>query len=97
MRPEQLNELVVGIDAALIQIGLGQNAKDAAVTIRAHLIDLLALLNRNSGLDAAADDLQKSVHTVVEAGERSGADDRQLRLLTEAHVRFRDRLAAVGG
>ena len=100
MTPELLNELVgkrvAGIDAALIQIGLGRDAKGAAANIRAHLIDLLALLDRNPGLDAAVDDLQKSVHAVVEAGDRGGADDRQTRLLTEAHSRFRTRLAAAG-
>lgn len=100
MTPELLKELVgqrvAGIDAALIKIGPGRDAKDAAVTNRAHLIDLLGLLDRNPGLNAAADDLQKSAHAIVEAGDRGGVEDRQMRLLTKAHTRFRARLEAAG-
>ncbi|MBX9933113.1 MAG: hypothetical protein K2Y56_16510 [Methylobacterium sp.] len=95
-----LNELlcnrILGIDKAVIQVSQGRNAKEAAATIRANLIDLLSLLDRNPGLDAAADDLQKSVHAIVEAGDRGGVEDRQMRLLTEAHARYKDRLEAAG-
>lgn len=98
MTPERRNvlvrERVEGIDTALIQIGLGRDAKAAAETIRAHLIDLLGLLDRNSGLDAAADDLHRSVQSVVEAGTSGRVEDRQARLLGEAHSRFRNRLQA---
>lgn len=99
MTPELRNELVStrvnGIDAAMLRIGLGRDAKDAALTIRAHLIDLLGLLERNPGLDAAADDLQKCVRVVVE-GDPSGVEPRQLRLLNRAYERLQGRLAAVG-
>ncbi|GJD96916.1 hypothetical protein [Methylobacterium iners] len=96
LRQELVSRRVEGIDAALLQIGLGRDAKDAALTFRAYLIDLLGLIERNPGLDAAADDLQKSVHAVVEAGESRGIEDRQARLLVEAHARFRARLEAAG-
>ena len=101
MTPERLNELlseqVVGIDKALIQISQSRNAKDAAVTIRAHLIDLLSLLDRNPGLDAAADDLDKSVMAFVEAGAYGrSAEDRQERRLADAYAHYRDRLEAAG-
>ena len=101
MTPELLNELlskrVLGIDKALIQISQSRDAKEAAATIRAHLIDLLSLLDRNPGLDAAADDLYKSVAASVEAGSYGrSAEDRQERLLAEAYARYRDRLTAAG-
>jgi hypothetical protein len=101
MTPELLNELlstrVLGIDKALIQISQSRDAKGAALTIRAHLIDLLSLLDRNPGLDAAADDLYKSVTAFVEAGKYgAGAEDRQERLLAEAYARYKDRLEAAG-
>lgn len=101
MTPELLDELlskrVVGIDKALIQISQSRDAKDAALTIRAHLIDLLSLLDRNPGLDAAADDLYKSVTAFVEAGAYgASAEDRQERLLAEAYARYRERLEAAG-
>ncbi|GJD98020.1 hypothetical protein [Methylobacterium iners] len=94
LRQELVSKRVEGIDAALLQIGLGRDAKDAALSICAHLIDLLSLLDRNPGLDAAADDLQKSVHAIVEAGEGRGVEDRQARLLADAYARFRARLEA---
>ena len=101
MTPELLSELVskrvVGIDIAVIQLGLGRDAKDAAVTIRTHLIDLLGLLDRNAGLDAAADDLDRCVRTVVAARDRGTIEDRHVRLLGEAHARFRVRFEAAGG
>ena len=94
---EHLNNRVVGIDKALFQISQSRNAQDAAVTIRAHLIELLSLLDRNTGLDAAADDLYKSVMAFVAAGAYgSSAEDRQERLLAEAYARYRDRLEAAG-
>lgn len=101
MTPQLLNELlssrVLGIDKALIQIRQSRGAKDAAVTIRAHLIDLLSLLDRNPGLDAAADDLYKSVAAFVEAGGHgASADGRQERLLAEAYARYRTRLDGAG-
>ena len=98
MTPKLLNELlskrIVGIDAALIRISENKNAKDEALTIRTHLIDLLALLDRNPGLDAAVDDLHKSIQAFVAAG--AGVEDRQTRLLGEAYARFRNRLEAAG-
>ena len=101
MTPELLNELlskrILGIDKALIQISQSRNAKDAALTIRVHLIDLLSLLDRDPGLDAAADDLCKTVMAFVEAGAYGrSAEDRQERLLAEAYARYRDRLEAAG-
>jgi hypothetical protein len=97
LRDEIVSKRIVGIDSALIQISQDHDAKGAAVTIRAHLIDLLGLLDRNPGLDAASDDLYKSVMAIVEASAHgSGAEDRQVRLLAEAYARYRDRLGAAG-
>ncbi|MFC5552893.1 hypothetical protein [Methylobacterium iners] len=96
LRQELVSRRAEGIEASLLQIGLGRDAKDAALTIRAHLIDLFGLLTRNPGQDAAADDLRKSVHSVVKAGEGPGVDDRQARQLAQAHARFRARLVAAG-
>ena len=47
---ELLSKQVAGLEIALIQIGLGRDAKDGAQILRAHLIDLLSLLDRNTGL-----------------------------------------------
>ena len=100
MTPELLRKVVSkrisGIDIALIQIGLGRETKNAVVTIRAHLIDLLGLLDRNAGLDAAADDLYRCVRAVVAARDRGIIDDWQVRMLGKAHARLRDRLKGAG-
>ena len=94
---EHLNNRVVGIDKALFQISQSRNTIDAAQAIRAHLIELLSLLDRNAGLDAAAKDLDNSVMAFVEAGGHGArAEDRQERLLAEAYARYRDRLEAAG-
>ena len=97
LREELLNNRVVGIDKALFQISQSRDAKDAALTIRAHLIDLLSLLGRNPGLEAAADDLSKTIMAFVQASAYGrSAEDRQERLLAEAYARYRDRLETSG-
>ena len=100
MTPEPLRELltkrIAGIDIALIHIGLGCDSTDAAETLRAQLIEVLGLLDRNSGLDAAADDLFRCVRAVVAARARGTIEDWHVRLLGKAHARFRARLEGAG-
>ncbi|GJD51985.1 hypothetical protein OPKNFCMD_4745 [Methylobacterium crusticola] len=79
-RPLDVDASPLDVDAFLRDIG-------------ASLRDVRDLVGRNPGLDAAADDLYRSVLSFAGAG-RDGVGARQRRLLSQAHARFRDRLSA---
>lgn len=89
-----LDDRIRGIRMAVSDLTVGHQVEAAAQTVRVNLIDVLALLDRNPGLDAAADDLHDSVQSAVEAAGAPSA--RVLRLLDEALARFEDRLSAAG-
>jgi hypothetical protein len=60
-----------------------------------HLIGALSLFRRNPGIEAAADDLYGAAAAiVVERRGKVQPTSRKLRLLNEAHLRFRGRLEA---
>jgi hypothetical protein len=79
---------------AASDLKVGHEVEAAAQTVRANLINVLSLLDRSPGLDAAADDFHASVRSAVEAAGTPSA--RVLRLLDEAFVRFEDRLTVAG-
>ena len=62
MTPALLHEMLAdrlnGIEAALARARLGQ--ADAVQALRGHLLDILTLVPRDPGLDAAADDLHRA-------------------------------------
>lgn len=94
LRQDILDDRMRGIRKAVSDLTVGDQVEAAAQTVRANLIDVLSLLDRNPGLDAAADDLHRSVRSAVEAAGVPSA--RVLRLLDEALARFEDRLSAAG-
>jgi hypothetical protein len=60
-----------------------------------HLIDAMGLFQRNPGIEAAADDLYAAAAALVmDSTVRSQPIARKLRLLKEAHLRFRNRLVS---
>lgn len=84
-----------GIEAALARARLGQ--ADAVQALRGDLLDILTLVPRDPGLDAAADDLHQAALARAEAGRsEAGKITRADRLLGEAWRRFLGRLEAVG-
>lgn len=92
---EMLSARLSTIENAVKCIMEGQAVAAEAAEVRAALLDVLDLVVRNPGIDAAVDDLYRSVLALVEAAAgQDGVGARRLRLLNEAHTRFRQRLAA---
>lgn len=94
LRQDLLDDRIRGMRMAVGDLTVGHQVEAAAQTVRANLIDVLSLLDRNPGLDAAADDLHGSVRSAVEAAGTPSA--RVLMLPDEALARFEDRLSAAG-
>ncbi|ACL57227.1 hypothetical protein [Methylobacterium nodulans] len=92
---EMLSARLSAIENAVKRIAEGQAVAAEAAEVRAALLDVLDLVVRNPGIDAAVDDLYRSVLALMEAtASQDGVGARHLRLLTEAYTRFRQRLAA---
>ncbi|MDR7038442.1 hypothetical protein J2X36_003206 [Methylobacterium sp. BE186] len=95
LQAEMLKERMEGIEQSVSRISEGSDPAVEAEHVRANLIDVLGLLGRNPGLDAAADDLHGSVRALITAdANEAGMATRRVRLLQEAHLRFRARLEA---
>ncbi|WP_144766677.1 hypothetical protein [Methylobacterium dankookense] len=92
---EMLADRLNGIEAALVQARLGQPS--AVQALRDHLLDILTLVERDPGLDAAADDLHRAALAIAETGQAdSGTRARHERLLGDARGRLLQRLEAAG-
>jgi hypothetical protein len=94
---EMLTERIRIIEEALVHIRGGHQAYGEAQKVRECLMDILDLVPRNPGLDAAVDDLHRHVCAFIEAEpEAVGREARRAALLGDAHARLLDRLAAAG-
>ncbi|MGV7031558.1 hypothetical protein [Methylobacterium symbioticum] len=92
---EMLADRLNGIEAALAQVRLGQPS--AVQELRHHLLDILTLVERDPGLDAAADDLHRAARAIVEIEQTDpGARARHDRLLGDARRRLLVRLEMAG-
>ncbi|KAB1075899.1 hypothetical protein F6X53_24010 [Methylobacterium soli] len=101
MIPSDLTDLLSArifvIESALGLIRQRQDVNTQGREVRGHLMDVLDLVRRDPGVDAAVDDLHRSVCAFIEAKPaESSVEARRLRLLDEAHTRFLDRLKAAG-
>lgn len=96
MTPALLSEMLAdrlnGVEAALARARAGQ--MEAVPALRACLLDILTLVARDPGLDAAADDLHRAALAIAEAGPAAGV--RHERLLVDAKDRLLLRLEAAG-
>ncbi len=85
---ELIEEVVAGIE---------QNHGDpnGLPSLRTHLVELLSLIERSPGIDAAADDLDAAATALMNTRSADGSVDlvRRRRLLREAFQRFQQRLA----
>lgn len=84
------------VQGAIAQIARGEGAQAALREMSAFLLDLLTLVERDPGLELAADDLyEAAVMLAADRRSRPGAlDPRLWRLLKDAARRFRMRLDA---
>jgi hypothetical protein len=84
-----LQERVTGIEEALLLIEQHTEAETGRHNIKAHLLNLLELIECKPEITAAADDLLKAARA-----SRLDHDPAQARLLREAFDRLRKRLAS---
>ena len=84
------------IERALTRIQNGESPEAEAHTIRAYLVNTLELVERDPGIEAAADDLYAMVAGFVTGHEQAehGPDRRDRRVVREAFLRLQDKLAA---
>jgi hypothetical protein len=88
---DALEETLGLIQRALDGIRAGEGAEAELHNVRAYLLNILELVERDPGIEAASDDLY------AVAKELAGGPDlgpRLSRLLHEAFLRFADRLAS---
>ena len=80
-------ERIASIEEALTQLEQPEYARTGLHNLRAHLLNLLELIERDAGITAAVDDLL-STATAFHEGDHPA----RARLLREAFQRFQDRL-----
>src|SRR5918997_148850 len=82
------------IAQAIARIEQNHGEPDELHNMRAHLVELLRLMERSSGIDAAADDLDAAAAGLVRttAADGSATLARRQRVLREALQRFQQRL-----
>jgi hypothetical protein len=92
---ETIAETLSFIDRALTRIENGESAEAEAHDIRAYLVMTLELLDRDPGIEAAADDLHAVVAAFVTGHQRAehGPERRDRRVLREAFLRLQAKLA----
>ena len=85
---ELIEEVIAGIEQ-------NHGDPDGLPSLRVHLVELLSLIERSPGIDAAADDLDAAATGLVQTTAAEGASSlvRRQRLLREAFKRFQQRLA----
>ena len=85
-----LDETLACIERAIERICAGDGAEPELRNVRAYLVNLLELVERDPGIEAASNDLYQVAAVLVEGTDKS---PRMSRLLSEAFLRLRDRLA----
>ncbi len=85
---DALDETLGFVERALDRIRNSDSAEAELHNVRAYLVNILDLVERDPGIEAASDDLYQ-----VAAVLAQGTDKGTSRLLNEALLRFRERLA----
>ena len=97
LHTEMLNDRINAIADAITRLRQGERRHAEARSVRGNLMDILDLIERNPGVDAAVDDLHRGVCALVEAEpSEGGLEARRVRLVCEAYARLLDRLRAAG-
>ncbi len=91
---ETLEETMSFIERALDRITRNEGAEAELHNVQAYVLNILELVDRDPGIDAAADDLQNAVRSFVVGRIDQGDAPRRGRLMREAYLRFHDRLTA---
>lgn len=89
-----VDEMLGRLHPILLTIQQG-GGEEALYSLQQQLVDLMGLIERNPGIEAATGDLYAAAEALV--ADRAACSQpiaRKLRLLVHAHQRFRDQLAA---
>jgi hypothetical protein len=84
-------DLLVRVERAAANIEQGERENDLH-DLRLALIDILGLIERDPGIEAATDDLYEAAAAFLAEVTASAPLARPLRLLREARLRYRERL-----
>ncbi|MET0745376.1 MAG: hypothetical protein ABWY78_18540 [Microvirga sp.] len=95
---EAIDEALSAIDTALARVETAGDTSGEATTaglndVRSHILSILWLVERNPGIEAAADDLYQAAAVSLRATADAGGASRHRRILSDATARFRARLA----
>jgi hypothetical protein len=88
---DAVDETLGFVQRALDRIRAGEGAEAELHNRRAYLVNILELVERDPGIEAASNDLYAAAKVLTDGADRG---TRMARLLNEAMLRFRDRLAA---
>lgn len=90
-----IGESLEYVERALARIDGGEGAETEAHNIRAYLVNTLELTDRDSGIEAAADDLYATARAfaVGHAQADHGPERRDRRVLREAFLRLQEKLS----
>src|SRR4051794_7718650 len=88
--PGALAEALGSIERAVERIRTGDGGDTELRDIRAHILSMLDLVERDPGIDATSDDVFASAKALAEGTDKG---TRMSRLTDEALLRFRDRVA----
>jgi hypothetical protein len=89
---DALDEALGAIQTALTQIDETGETEVGLNNVRSHILSVLWLVERNPGIEAAADDLYNAAAAFVLAKADPNTGNRHRRILTDAAIRFRERL-----
>jgi hypothetical protein len=90
---EAIDEALRAIDSALSRIDETADTSAGLNDVRSHILSILWLVERNPGIEAAADDLYQAAAASMRATADAGGASRHRRILSDASARFRARLA----
>ena len=93
---EALSERTAAIEAAVLRIADDRDAEASLNQLRVDLVEMLGLVERNPGIEAAADDLGQTASEFLKALRLDPASllrDRRTRRLKAALQHLQDRLA----
>jgi hypothetical protein len=82
------------VELAVRRVAEGEGGDAGLRELEAFLIEILALVERDPGLELAAEDLHRAAAMIVGGHGAEGIDVRRRRLLLDAARRFRARLDA---
>jgi hypothetical protein len=87
---EALEEALCSIEKTLARIEQAEDVEAGLNDVQSHILSVLWLVERNPGIEAAADDLYRAAAACVK--DKASVGSRHRRIMNDASARFRERL-----